>query len=274
MRLDLFFPSSRLPEGLKRLVGFLNAQMKSSEVVVVEARLYRSGNTKIVVPRLFGFSEEARAIRRDTIIRGRRTPVAADWDGFATNAAVKGLEVRGIDQCRLLYDACKGLNADIAWGRGTVTATFSPKWKSLDTTAAPFSVYATGLLELHLSSMQASEKAAAFAHRLSESLGKVIELPPNHMTTWYQCQRSEWMPNWPKFLSELIDLRIRESPTYAPPFSFRLSFPSSDPILKTNLEGHRHSVTTLLQKPLAGPPALYRTVLRTPSLAVSSAIAK
>jgi hypothetical protein len=58
------------------------------------------------------------------------------------------------------------------------------------------------------------------------------------------------------FLSELIDLRIRESPTYAPPFSFRLNLPYSDPLLKPNPDGRRHSVTTLLQKPLAGAASI------------------
>ena len=57
-------------------------------------------------------------------------------------------------------------------------------------------------------------------------------------------------------LSELIDLRIRESPTYAPPFSFRLNLPYSDPLLKPNPDGRRHSVTALLQKPLAGPASI------------------
>src|SRR5215472_1060935 len=37
--------------------------------------------------------------------------------------------------------------------------------------------------------------------------------------------------NRPMFLSGLIDLRIRESPTDAPPFSFRLNLPYSDPLL-------------------------------------------
>ena len=58
------------------------------------------------------------------------------------------------------------------------------------------------------------------------------------------------------FLSELIDPRIRESPTYAPPFSFRLNLPYSDPLLKPNPDGRRYSVTTLLQKPLAGPASI------------------
>ena len=58
------------------------------------------------------------------------------------------------------------------------------------------------------------------------------------------------------FLSELIDLRTRESPTDAPHFSFRLDLPYSDPPFEANLDGRRHSVTTLLQKPLAGPASI------------------
>jgi hypothetical protein len=41
----------------------------------------------------------------------------------------------------------------------------------------------------------------------------------------------EGVYNRPLFLSELIDLRIRESPTDAPHFSFRLNLPYSDPLL-------------------------------------------
>jgi hypothetical protein len=58
------------------------------------------------------------------------------------------------------------------------------------------------------------------------------------------------------FLSELIDLRIRERPTDA---AFFFSFESSllqSPFEAKNLDGRRHSVTTLLQKPLAGPASI------------------
>jgi hypothetical protein len=58
------------------------------------------------------------------------------------------------------------------------------------------------------------------------------------------------------FLSELIDLRIKERPTDAPHFSFRLNLPYCNPLLKANLDGRRHSVTTLLQKPLAGAASI------------------
>ena len=55
------------------------------------------------------------------------------------------------------------------------------------------------------------------------------------------------------FLSELIDLRTRESPTEVPHFSFRLESPYSEPLFEPNLGGRHDSVTTSLQKPLAGP---------------------
>jgi hypothetical protein len=55
------------------------------------------------------------------------------------------------------------------------------------------------------------------------------------------------------FLSELIDLRIRESPPEAPHFSFSFGISLLRAPFEPNLGGRRDSVTTSLQKPLAGP---------------------
>jgi hypothetical protein len=187
-QIRLIFFLDQAPDELKSLVEFLNKQMNLSEVLLVEARQYRSTGARIVVPRLFGYSEQARQVRRVIATRG---PVATDWEAFASNAATKGLDTATIEALKVLYDACKELKADIAWGRGTVTGSFSPKWKSLGT-IAPFSIYATGLLELHLSSFRSSERAIAFRERFAASLGKAIKLRSDHMTAWYSHQAPEW----------------------------------------------------------------------------------
>ena len=58
------------------------------------------------------------------------------------------------------------------------------------------------------------------------------------------------------FLSELIDVRIRESSIDVPSFFFSFrNFVLRSPF-EPNLDGRRHSVTTLLQKPLAGPASI------------------
>jgi hypothetical protein len=63
------------------------------------------------------------------------------------------------------------------------------------------------------------------------------------------------------FLSELIDLRTRESPTEVPHFSFRLESPYSEPLFEPNLGGRHDSVTLRSKNFLQGPPTLCRMVL-------------
>jgi hypothetical protein len=54
-------------------VEFLNGQLKETEVLIVEARQYRFENTRIVVPSLFGFTEEARVAKRESRAETVRT---------------------------------------------------------------------------------------------------------------------------------------------------------------------------------------------------------
>jgi hypothetical protein len=54
------------PNELRSLVDFMNKQLKDTEVLIVEARQYQQGNDRIVVPWLFGFTEEARVAKRES----------------------------------------------------------------------------------------------------------------------------------------------------------------------------------------------------------------
>jgi len=163
----IVFFLEQAPAELKRLVEFLNRQMPLVEVLLVEARQYSSNGLKIVVPTLFGFTEQIRETKRLASAERDRKAVAFSWESFRANAEQKGLDEKIIAGIKKLYDVAQGLRADIVWGRGTMTGSFSPKWPSIHATIAPFSVYANGKLELHLSSFQLPETARAFATSLA-----------------------------------------------------------------------------------------------------------
>lgn len=59
----IFFTEESRPE-LRSIVDFLNRQMERTEVLLVEARQYDVGEKRVVIPRLFGYSEEARRAKR------------------------------------------------------------------------------------------------------------------------------------------------------------------------------------------------------------------
>lgn len=64
MRLIFFLEDS--PHELRSLVDFLNRQLAATEVLLVEARLYESPAGRVVVPWLFGYTEQARVAKRDS----------------------------------------------------------------------------------------------------------------------------------------------------------------------------------------------------------------
>ena len=64
IRLIFFLDDS--PNDLRSQVDFLNKQLKDTEVFLVEARQYQLDNKRIVVPWLFGFTEEARVAKRES----------------------------------------------------------------------------------------------------------------------------------------------------------------------------------------------------------------
>lgn len=59
----VFFMEESPPE-LKSLVDFLNKQMERAEVLLVEARQHEYDGKRIVAPTLFGYTEEARQVKR------------------------------------------------------------------------------------------------------------------------------------------------------------------------------------------------------------------
>ncbi len=201
----IVFFMDEAPVELKKLVEFLNGQMSLMEVILVEARQFEKNGSKVVVPTLFGFTEQIRVIKRQASSQRDGQTVAVDWEGFATNAQQKGLNEDEIGRLRRVYDACVRLHADLAWGRGRVIGSFSPRWRSIsDVRAAPFSVHADGNLGLHLPAYQASTLGKQFATTLVDQSEQGGLMPPkDSMTTWCSWYRADWLPKVEVFIAAL-----------------------------------------------------------------------
>jgi hypothetical protein len=74
-QIRLVFFLEEAPNELKSIVEFLNNQMERSEVLIVEAKQYATDGLKVVVPSLFGYSEQARRIKKTVIV----SPVRVKW---------------------------------------------------------------------------------------------------------------------------------------------------------------------------------------------------
>ena len=64
----IMFFMEEAPRELKSIVDFLNKQMERSEVLLVEARRYSGHGATVIVPSLFGYTEQARLVKRTVTV--------------------------------------------------------------------------------------------------------------------------------------------------------------------------------------------------------------
>jgi hypothetical protein len=148
VRLIFFMDES--PFELRSVVDFLNKQMERSEVLLVEARQYSRNGSRIVVPMLFGYTEEARQVKRSvtvTTAASRAAPPRRDqpWDEerFFARLAERHNELE-MRVARALFDWGTKNLPRIDYGSGVVMASFIPLIpanENSDTWFCPFRVY-------------------------------------------------------------------------------------------------------------------------------------
>lgn len=62
-RLRLLFVADEIPATLQRIIEFLNEQMTQTEVLGLAIQQYANGGTKVLIPRIYGRTAEARAAK-------------------------------------------------------------------------------------------------------------------------------------------------------------------------------------------------------------------
>jgi len=67
-QLRLIFFLEESPYELRSIVDFLNRQTERTEILIVEARQFESEGIRIVVPSVFGYTEQARQIKKTVTV--------------------------------------------------------------------------------------------------------------------------------------------------------------------------------------------------------------
>lgn len=122
-QLRLVFFLEEAPIELKSIVDFLNRQMERTEVLIVEARLYETDETRIVVPSLFGYTEEARRIKKVVTLSDSRRRTWNERDFF--EEAGSRLSPEQFVAVKKLYDFFLSKGLHIKWGTGFHVGSFN-----------------------------------------------------------------------------------------------------------------------------------------------------
>jgi hypothetical protein len=160
----------------------------------------------VVVPTLFGFTVSIRQFKRAASTEKSRQSIAVDWESFERNAEQRELGKQTVDAMRKVYETCKSLRADISWGRGTLMGSFSPKWSSLHSTTAPFSICSNGRLDLQLGSFHGTNLAKTFSARFGKTLfDGGLELSSEYQNKYQGLPAEKWVPHVDTFIAALRD---------------------------------------------------------------------
>ncbi|GAB4248458.1 MAG: hypothetical protein Kow00109_24550 [Acidobacteriota bacterium] len=209
-QIRLVFFLEEAPFELKSIVDFLNRQMQRTEVLLVEARQYELDGTRIVVPSLFGYTEEARRVKRTFVVQAAGG-ARQRWDEARFfEAAAAGGDENVLEALRAAYDYARARGWEIAWGTGAVRGSFGIKVPGICPRSI-FTFWADGAIAVNFGYLNRSETAELFRDALQEAL--VTELgwsfPSDYAQRFVTIPSSGWTPRSRKLLDLLETLVAR-----------------------------------------------------------------
>jgi hypothetical protein len=193
-QLRIVFFLEKSPFELRSVVDFLNKQMERSEVLLVEARQYTHNDFRVVVPVLFGYTEQARMVKRSVTVSPVQSRKKWNKDLFFADANQK-LHPEEVQAVASLFEGCVELGFEITWGSGKETGSYSIKDTSLAQRSL-LTVFSNGNLALNfgwLNETQTAKKVRSTLRELVVSqLG--VSLPEDLDHKYPSVPIGQWAP--------------------------------------------------------------------------------
>jgi hypothetical protein len=201
----LVFFMEEAPIELKSVVEFLNRQMERSEVLLVEAKQYRHDGVTVVVPSLFGYTEEARLVKR-TVTMPATTGKTWNYESFVADANSR-LDQTDVSALEKLYRACIDLGCDIFWGTGKRAGSFKVRHPSIGPKTM-FVVYSHGRLDLYFAYLEGTERMESFRDQFKKSVESKLSLtiPEDYQLRYPSYQKEEWIAKVDVLIGILTEL--------------------------------------------------------------------
>ncbi len=181
-QIRMVFFMEEAPQELKSIVDFLNKQMERSEILIVEAKQFESGGIKVVAPSLFGFTEEARRVKRTVTVTAGSNPVRKKWNEAQFLQKIEeDLDAPSVTFIKDLLQFSHSSGYQLRWGSGAKSGSFG----LLVDTIAPrtlFVVTTDGYLSFNYGWINGSEKAEAFRDEYADAMRNKVGFPVSDET--------------------------------------------------------------------------------------------
>lgn len=206
LRIVFFLEES--PMELRSVVDFLNRQMERSEVLLVEARQYEINKQKVVAPMLFGYTEQARQVKRSVTVNTPASRKKWDQSSFVAEARSR----LGDQQAKILeatHDRFHDIGYNISWGTGANTGSFGIKAQRICPRSL-LTINSNGNMSLNFGWINGSDIAEKARDRFAELMTEKasIKVQGDYMKKWLTYSMAEWAPhvaNVVEVLKQLLD---------------------------------------------------------------------
>lgn len=168
----IVFFLERAPLELRSIVEFLNEQMPRVQILLVEASQHELNGIRVVSPRLFGYTEEAR-MAKSAAPTLKTTGLRRRWDeeSFFKDALEK-LQPSSVDAIRSLLEHARSRGYTASWGTGTASGSFNIRHADISERSF-MSIYSDGRLTFNAGFINDGEVAKRARDFLKDSLRAV-----------------------------------------------------------------------------------------------------
>ncbi len=201
-QLRLVFFLEEAPSELKSIVDFLNRQMERTEVLIVEARMFEADGIRIVVPSLFGYTEQARRIKKVVTVSERRR--AWNETDFFEEAESRLTEEQ-LSAVRRLYEFFVDKGLYIKWGTGFHVGSYNVVAERI-LSKSFLTVGTDGNLTLNLGWIHGSEIADTFRERLRNEVPKALNYQLPEVMKYPAIRIDDWYTHVRELLSAIDEL--------------------------------------------------------------------
>jgi hypothetical protein len=212
----LIFFLEEAPRELKSIADFLNRQMKRAEVLVVEAKQYSNGQSRIVVPCLFGYTEQARLSKETVRVKPANAQGRRKWNEtlFFEDAEAKKLSSQETAAMRALYEFAQSTADVIDWGTGMQRGSFNPKY-TLICPRSPFTLFSDGTLQLNFGWINGSDVSTSFRDSMFQAFkdNRAFDLKPDALDKFPAVSSGVWAKSVENIIAVLQELLRKQKET-------------------------------------------------------------
>lgn len=189
----LIFFLEEAPIQLKSLVEFLNKQMTRTEVILVECKMYKQSDGLVLVPSLFGYTDEARVLKQEVnTISGRFGRNRWTKESFFKRLEEQ-IDSDKFESIKMFVEELGLYDVKFKYGTGRVFGSIGVAFHNISSRSV-FTLWSDGRIQFQFGWLNVSEKAINFRDEIASKVREIgLEIPDNIENVYPDFQSDLWV---------------------------------------------------------------------------------